>query len=49
MRQRAGRVVRVDVAARPVRACVSGHGDALRAGWVHGQSAQIYREGARPD
>lgn len=43
MRQRVQRrVVRVAVAAAAVRAGVSGDGDALRAGRLHGQGAQVH-------
>lgn len=49
MRQRAGRVVRMAVAAAAVRAGVLGDSYALGAGRLHGQGAQVHREGARAD
>lgn len=49
LRQRARRVVRVDVAATAVRAGVPRHRHALRAGRLHGEGTQIHRESARAD
>lgn len=49
MWERAGRVVRVAVAAAAVRARVPGHRHALGAGRLHGESAQVHREGSRAD